>query len=146
MIRCVVVTLILLALTGCGKHGTYTQAFLDQAENDRLRMRAAMKYDTAVQQFESGDLELALQSATATIEISPDNPSGYRILGRILLEKGMAHPASAAFEHGEELNPNDAKLSYYHGIALERLGRRACLRGRSDRCPLASDCPQQEIR
>ncbi len=121
--RYLVVMLILLALTGCGKHGTYTQAFLDQAEKDRLKMRAAMKYDTAVQQFESGDLELALESATATVEINPDNAHGYRILGRILLEKGMAHPASAAFEHGRELNPDDAKLAYYHGIALERLGR-----------------------
>ena len=54
--RYLVVTLILLALTGCGEHGTYTQAFLDQAEKDRLNMRAAMKYDTAVQQFESGGL------------------------------------------------------------------------------------------
>lgn len=25
--------------------------------------------------------------------------------------------------------------------ALDRLGRRACLRGRSDRCPLGADCP-----
>ncbi len=115
------ILLILLALTGCGKHGTYTQAFLDQAEEDRLKMRGAMKYDTAVQQFESGDLELALQSANATIGISPDNPNGYRILGRILLEKGMAYPASAAFKHGEELNPHDPKLAYFHGIAFERL-------------------------
>lgn len=30
--------------------------------------------------------------------------------------------------------------------ALERLGRRACRRERSDRCPLGSDCPQRDTR
>lgn len=49
----------------------------------------------------------------------------------------LSPAAQAAAEHLGVAWSGDIDLE----AALERLGRRACLRGRSDRCPLGPDCP-----
>ena len=108
MTRLLLLTLLALALLGCEQHGKYTQAFLDEAEKDRRRMRAAMKYDTAVQQFESGDLELALETINATIEMDPDNAEIQYHLGTALLGLGRMDEAVARLEKYVEMAPADA--------------------------------------
>jgi predicted Zn-dependent protease len=113
----------LAAIVACAKHGKYTQEFLDEAERDRLRMRGAMQYDTAVQQFESGEIELALSSVESSISLAPDNAKGYLLRARILLEQGNAKLADASLVAGGQLDPADPVIPYYRGIALERLGR-----------------------
>ena len=50
---------------------------------------------------------------------------------------------SALRAHLRSRTPDDATHFCDTEWALERLGRKACLRERSDRCPLGSDCPQR---
>jgi Flp pilus assembly protein TadD len=110
-------------LAACEGHGKYTSEFLEEATSDMARLRSATQYDLAVQQFHSGDFEHALETIDSSIALRGDVGKSYLLKGRILLETGQTDKALAAFAHGSELDPNDAELHYYRGIAFERVGR-----------------------
>jgi tetratricopeptide (TPR) repeat protein len=118
-----VLVVALSALAGCEGHGKYTQEFLDQANEDMARLRSATKYDLAVQQFHSGDLERALETIDNSIALNDKAPKADLLRGRILLELGRTEAAVASFEHGLGMDPTEPEFHYYRGIAFERVGR-----------------------
>jgi tetratricopeptide (TPR) repeat protein len=115
--------LALAALAACEGHGTYTSKFLEEAEENRARLRAATEYDQAVQRFQSGDLEQALEIIDRSIALNDQAALGYLLRGRILLEMGQSDAAVATLEHGVTLGPAEPGFYYYRGIAFERVGR-----------------------
>jgi tetratricopeptide (TPR) repeat protein len=108
---------------GCEGHGRYTQEFLDQATEDRARLRSATQYDLAVQQFQTGDLERALVTVDGSIALNDHAPKAYLLRGRVLLELGRTEAAVASLATGLGMDPGEPQFHYYRGIAFERVGR-----------------------
>jgi Flp pilus assembly protein TadD len=115
--------LVLVVLAACEGHGTYTSKFLEEAQRDQAKLRAATQYDLAVQQFHSGDLERSLETIDGAIAVEGEVATAHLLRGRILLEMGKTNDALAALARGQELNPADPDFPYFRGIALERVGR-----------------------
>ena len=89
----------------------------------------------AIEQFRKGgrdelaDKEEAEQAVLlAYLPAAPDDAEVERVVGEVIAEVGAESPR----DMGRVMKP-----------ALERLGRRACLRGASGRCLLGEHCPRR---
>ena len=59
-------------------------------------------------EFPDRDLSLAADEARRAIALAPDEPDGYRALGRILLARADYDQARDALKRAIEINPSDA--------------------------------------
>ena len=73
--------------------------------------------------LQAGDDTAALQVAQSLTRLAPDEPGGYSIAGRLLLERGQIAPALAMLEQAARLAPDAPTLLDTYGIALSRSGR-----------------------
>ena len=110
-------------LYGCSGHGKYTTEGKELAEQNQARMKAASRYDLAMQEFVSGDPKRALQSIDQSIASHNGTPAAHMLRGRILGELGRAEEGVVAFETATKIDPENAEAHYYLGMAFERLGR-----------------------
>lgn len=109
-----------LCLGSCS-NGKHTGELREAAHANMDKVHAAADYDLAAQQFETGNMDLALQAIDNSLKLAPDAPKGHLLRGRILLELGPADPALTAFDAGIVQRPDDPELHYYRAIALERM-------------------------
>lgn len=115
-----------VSLPGCAGsgHGQFTQKSLDEAENRYSKLKGATDYDLAYQQFQSGNLDLALENVDRSIKNYDKVPSAHILRARILLEQGLSAPALASLDTAARLDPEDPEIDYYKGVVFERVGER----------------------
>lgn len=110
-------------LAGCSGHGKFTTEGKELAEQNQARMKAASRYDLAMQEFVSGDPKRALQSIDQSIASHNGTPAAHMLRGRILVELGRAEDGVEAFQTAIKIDPQNAEAHYYLGMAMERLRR-----------------------
>lgn len=111
------------ALSGCAGHGKYTAEGKELAEQNQARMKAASRYDLAMQEFVSGDPKRALQTIDQSIASHNGTPAAHLLRGRVLVELGRAEEGVEAFQTAIKIEPENAEGHYYLGMACERLHR-----------------------
>lgn len=112
------------AVLGCAGagHGQFTQEGVDQAKERYNKLKGATDYDLAHQQFQSGNLELALENVDRSIKNYDKVPSAHVLRARILIEQGMSAPALESLDTAARIDPDDPEIDYYKGVVFERIG------------------------
>ncbi len=114
----------LVALSGCAaKHGKYTQAHLERANNRVSGLKAGNAFDQARQSFLAGDLDKAKKQVDNSITINPNVDKSHVLRGRILIEQSDLENALLSFQRAEALNPENTEAQYYMGIVYERFSQ-----------------------
>lgn len=116
--------LALAGLGGCGGQGRFTAEGRELAEQNQARMKAASRFDLAMQEFVSGNPGRALQTIDQSIAAHNGTPAAHVLRGRVLVELGRAQDGIEAFETAIRIEPENAESHYYLGMAYERLRRR----------------------
>ena len=89
---------------------------------DSPQMTPAELYDHALQHYEEGELDQALEECEEVFAADETNGSASLLLGRILIDKGDLIRAVAALKRAESLQPGNAEVYFYFGQAYERRG------------------------
>lgn len=113
----------LLALAGCKGHGTYTSAALKDSQQRLGAIKAGAEYETARQQFYSGDLDKALKTINNAIGNAPQVTKSHTLKGRILLERGDYEDAIATLDVAIQMDPSQVDAFFNRAIAYERVNR-----------------------
>lgn len=106
-----------------GQHGAYTSAALKQSEQRLGAIKAGAEFETARQQFLSGDLPKALKTIDTSVSLAPTVTKSHVLRGRILLEMGEYEDALNAFATAIELDPGHVEANFHRGVAFERISR-----------------------
>lgn len=106
-----------------GRHGAYTSAALKQSEQRLGAIKAGAEFETARQQFLSGDLPKALKTIDTSVSLAPTVTKSQVLRGRILLEMGEYEDALNAFATAIELDPGHIEANFHRGVAFERISR-----------------------
>jgi Flp pilus assembly protein TadD len=111
-------------LSGCGGgHGAYTQAALDKSTQRLGAIKAGAEYETARQQFLSGDLDKALNTIDLAISLAPDVTKSHVLRGKIMLEKGSHEDSIESLNSAVALDGSDIEAHFHRGVAYERINR-----------------------
>lgn len=111
-------------LSACsGRHGAYTSAALKQSEQRLGAIKAGAEFETARQQFLSGNLPKALTTIDTSISLAPTVTKSQVLRGRILLEMGEYEDALNAFASAIQLDPENIEANFHRGVAFERVSR-----------------------
>ncbi len=125
----------LLAISGCaialcavlggcgGGHGSYTQAALDKSTQRLGAIKAGAEYETARQQFLSGDLDKGLGTIDLCISLAPEVTKSHVLRGKIMLEKGNYEESIASLDSAIALDDNHVEAHFHRGAAYERINR-----------------------
>jgi tetratricopeptide (TPR) repeat protein len=105
-------------LAGCA--GTTVKQSKADANAQMSNIRAANKYDAAMQQFQAGQYADALQTIEQGLAINDKPAPAHLLRGRILMELGRSDEAVAAIDKAIEIKPEEHQAYYYRGAALER--------------------------
>lgn len=111
--------LIIGWLPACQSHQTHDD-HKNAATQRWQQMRSSMVLEEAVSRFETGDLESAESSLLAAINLDPDNPRLYIMLGRIAMERTQLERANNYFRLAIEMNPDLPDAHYFRGVVLQR--------------------------
>src|SRR5579862_5568940 len=74
---------------------------------------------------EIGDREETLKLADRLIQVVPEDPTGYAISGKVLLEEHRPREAHEQLAKALKLGPDQATLYFYNGVSLSLLGDHA---------------------
>jgi Flp pilus assembly protein TadD len=111
-------------LTGCGGgHGSYTQAALDKSNQRLGAIKAGAEYETARQQFLSGELDKGLSTIDLAISLAPDVPKSHVLRGKIMLEKGNYEESLESMNTAININADSVEAHFHRGVAYERINR-----------------------
>lgn len=113
-----IVLLNVSALAGCATQ-SHAQAKKD-AFDRWSQTRAAVMYNLAKQQFETGDLNKASQTIMTAIETKPDDPRHYELAARIAMENGQLERAHILLGEALKHDPNHAEAHYLRGVLMQR--------------------------
>lgn len=113
----------LASVAGCSGHGKFTTEGKELAEQSQARMKAASRFDLAMQEFVSGDPRRALASIDQSIAAHNGTPAAHILRGRILVELGRTEEGVESFRTAAAIDPKFAESHYFLGMAYERLGR-----------------------
>ncbi len=108
---------------GCEGHGAYTQAALDKSTKRLGAIKAGAEFETARQQFLSGDLDKGLSTIDLSISLAPEVAKSHVLRGKIMLEKGNYEESIASFDSAIELDSNSVEAHFHRGAAYERINR-----------------------
>ncbi|MGP1310757.1 MAG: tetratricopeptide repeat protein [Phycisphaerales bacterium] len=112
------------ALSGCaGRHGAYTSAALKDSEQRLGAIKAGAEFETARQQFLSGDLDKSLKTIDTAISLAPAVAKSHVLRGRVLLELGEYEDAIDGLTEAIELDPSSVTAHFHMGVAFERINR-----------------------
>lgn len=114
---------IALTLTGCKGHGNYTSAAVKHSEQRLGAIKAGAEFETARQQFFSGDLDKALRTIERAIANAPQVTKSYTLRGRILLERGDYEDAIEALTVAIGMDEAPVDAYFNRAIAFERVNR-----------------------
>lgn len=124
--RSVLITLVLglsSGLGGCVGHGVHTTKFKEEATARMNMVKAGTLWDMANQQYQSGDLDKALESVDSSLALNPNVAKSHALKGRILLELNRAEPALESLDAAIKLDAKLTEAHYFRGVVLERVER-----------------------
>lgn len=110
-------------LSGCKGQGNYTSAAVKHSQQRLGAIKAGAEFETARQQFFSGDLDKALKTIDSAIRNAPSVTKSYNLRGRILLERGDYEDAIASFDAAIEMDDSQIESYFNRAIAFERVNR-----------------------
>ncbi|MCC5830478.1 MAG: tetratricopeptide repeat protein [Phycisphaeraceae bacterium] len=114
------ITLLLIGWVGaCESHKTLNDQ-KNAAQSRWQQMRSSMILEEAVSQFETGDLESAESSVLGAINLDPDNPRLYIMMGRITMERAQLERANNYFRLAIEMDENMPDAHYFRGVIMQR--------------------------
>lgn len=105
---------------GCGGHGSYTKAHLEDSQKKLAEMKSGTEWQMAQQQFLAGDLDKAQKTIDKSLSLNEKVPKSHVLKGRILMEKGQLESARLCFLEAERLDEKNVEAQYYLGIVHER--------------------------
>ncbi|NQU76566.1 MAG: tetratricopeptide repeat protein [Planctomycetes bacterium] len=117
----VLVAIVIVGLTGCTPH---KQAKVEayQRWHDT---RAKMLVSVGEEQFRSGELKAASESAGEALSLSPKMALALVLTARVAIEQGKYLQAERYLKTAAELNPKSGKIVYLMAVVAERRGRLA---------------------
>ena len=86
-------------------------------------IKAGAEFETARQQFFSGDLDKALRTINSAIGNAPQVTKSYTLRGRILLERGDYEDAIESFDAAIAMDPGQIDAYFNRAISYERVNR-----------------------
>jgi len=114
-----ILTVALLGLAGCqSTHQANKKAALERWQN----ARSQMSLDMARQQFQTGELDKALQSALRALELGPENTDALVLLAQISLEQNQPGQAEKYLQKCLDLNPRQAAAHYHLATVYQSWG------------------------
>jgi len=110
-------------LSACGGHGAYTRAALKQSQDRLGAIKAGAEYETARQQFLSGELPKALKTVETSVALAPSVAKTHVLRGRVLLEMGEYEQSLDALAEALKLEPGNIEANFHTAVAFERINR-----------------------
>ncbi|MHC4832648.1 MAG: tetratricopeptide repeat protein [Planctomycetota bacterium] len=107
-------------LAGCKGPGPKGEENRAAAMRRMNLINSDLMYDQAVQAFEAGQLDRALEDVKQAIARSPETARYHVMMGRIQLESHRLDRAFQCFEKAIELDPECHEAFYCRGIVYER--------------------------
>lgn len=107
-------------LSGCRGHGEWTSEGVTQAQDRMSRLKSGTEWDTANQQFLTGDLKKALASVNRSIAQLDTVAKSHTLHGRILVEMSRLEEGMLSFGRALAIDPQFADAHYYKAILHER--------------------------
>jgi len=85
--------------------------------------RAAVRLQLATSYYQSGQLQLAIDTARRAIELDPDSAAAHGLLGLLLLDLGQVKQADASFQHALSLEKDNPDINNNYGWFLCQTNR-----------------------
>ncbi|MFM9956550.1 MAG: tetratricopeptide repeat protein [Phycisphaerales bacterium] len=108
-------------LSGCTGNGAYTGKFKEEAQGRMNMVKAGTEWDMANQQYQSGDLDRALETVNTSLALNDKVAKSHLLKGKIMLELGRLEPAVESITKSIELDGKFAEAPYYRGVVRERM-------------------------
>lgn len=111
-----------LTLTGCNSADTQGNhdRWMEEADTRWQDVKSGIALQMAEQQFNSGQLNLALKTVEEQLELDPDNAQLWLMAGRVALENSELEISHGRLAKAIELDPELAEPYYYQGIIHQR--------------------------
>jgi Tfp pilus assembly protein PilF len=110
---------IILSLMGAGCQSSHQQQ-KQQAMARWQKARCQVMLDLARQQYLTGELDKAKQSAERARDVDPKNSDVHLLLGQIAMERNDLNQAKKSIEKSLELDGKKAQAQYQLGVVYER--------------------------
>jgi type IV pilus assembly protein PilF len=92
------------------------------ASEGDAKKRAAVRLQLATNYYQSGQLQIAIDTANAAVELDPNSAQAYGLLGLMLMDAGQAVKAEDDFRRALALDPQSPDLSNNFGWFLCQTG------------------------
>jgi type IV pilus assembly protein PilF len=86
------------------------------------KKRAAVRLQLAANYYQSGQLQIALDTAKAAIDLDPTSATAYGLLGLMQMDLGQVSQADASFHHALALDRDSPDLNNNYGWFLCQTG------------------------
>jgi len=86
------------------------------------KKRAAVRLQLAANYYQSGQLQIAIDTARRAIEIDPNSAAAYGLLGLMLMDAGQVVQAQASFQKALALDRDNPDLNNNYGWFLCQTG------------------------
>jgi type IV pilus assembly protein PilF len=101
-----------------------TQSVIPQsAEESDERRRARIRLELAAGYYQQGNYSVALEEIRVALQVDPNYPAAFGILGLIYMDLGDKPKADESFQRALRLAPRDADLNNNYGWYLCQSGR-----------------------
>lgn len=86
------------------------------------RKRAAVRLQLAANYYQSGQLQIAIDTARRAIDLDPDSAGAYGLLGLMLMDAGQVVQADASFQRALGLDKSNPEINNNYGWFLCQTG------------------------
>jgi len=97
-------------------------AALPGASEGDAKKRAAVRLQLAATYYQSGQLQIAIDTARRAIELDPNSAQAHGLLGLMLMDAGQVVQADASFQRALALDRNNPDLNNNYGWFLCQTG------------------------
>ncbi len=89
------------------------------------KKRAAVRLQLAANYYQSGQLQIAIDTVNAAIALDPSSAQAYGLLGMMQLDAGQTDQSKVNFDHALALEPKNPELNNNYGWYLCQTGHEA---------------------
>jgi len=86
------------------------------------RKRAAVRLQLAANYYQSGQIEIAIDTARRAIDLDPQSAGAHALLGLMLMDVGQVVQADASFQKAMAIDPANADINNNYGWFLCQTG------------------------
>lgn len=86
------------------------------------KKRAAVRLQLAANYYQSGQIEIAIETARRAIDLDPESAGAHALLGLMLMDVGQVAQAEASFQRAMALDRNNPDLNNNYGWFLCQTG------------------------